>query len=166
MTASPLPVPDDKRQVLVYRDRIGAPSEIQFSRRQYLGFRTLHPVWIGRTVLPGAGQIGSPVLRIDGVAGLLLRHFGVAPALDYSAFAPVVHAQFARGGALALPLARAMNAKLVVTLHGGDVGKDKNWTHTRCSPAVGPRSSRGRIGSFAFPMPWRRSRRGGGHRKL
>jgi colanic acid/amylovoran biosynthesis glycosyltransferase len=42
----------------------------------------------------------------------------------------VVHAQFARGGALALPLARALNARLVVTLHGGDVGKDKNWSGT------------------------------------
>ena len=130
MTATPLPVPDDRRQVLVYRDRIRAPSENQLSRRHYHRFRTLRPVWIGRTVLPGADQIGSSVLRIGGVAGLLLRHFGVAPTLDYSAFAPVVHAQFARGGALALPLARAMSARLVVTLHGGDVGKDKNWTHT------------------------------------
>ena len=67
--------------------------------------------------------------RIGGVRGLLYRHFGLPPALDFSPFAPVVHAQFARGGALALPLARAMRARLVVTLHGGDV-KDKNWRHT------------------------------------
>jgi glycosyltransferase involved in cell wall biosynthesis len=122
--------PDARRPVLVYRDRIGVVSEIEFSRRQYLGFRALRPIWIGRKVMPGADQLGTPLIRIGGVRGLLYRHFGVVPALDFSPFIPVVHAQFARGGALALPLARAMNAKLVVTLHGGDVGKDKNWRHT------------------------------------
>jgi colanic acid/amylovoran biosynthesis glycosyltransferase len=130
MTTMP---PDGKRDILVYRDRIGVPSEIAFSRRQYLGFRTLRPVWIGRVVLPDADQISPDVIRIGGLAGLAFRHFGVAPALNFSTFVPVVHAQFARGGALALPLARAMDAKLVVTLHGGDVGKDKNWRHTMLS---------------------------------
>jgi colanic acid/amylovoran biosynthesis glycosyltransferase len=122
--------PDRGRKLLVYRDRIGVPSEIQFSRRQYLGFRTLRPVWTGRVLLPGAGQISSSLIRIGGARGLLFRHFGVAPALDFRGFAPVVHAQFARGGGLALPLARAMDAALVVTLHGGDVSKEKNWHHT------------------------------------
>lgn len=122
------------RDILVYRDRIGVASEIAFSRRQYLGFRALRPVWIGRVLLPDAGQISSSLIRIDGVRGLLFRYFGVAPALRpagrMESFVPVVHAQFARGGALALPLAKAMDARLVVTLHGGDVGKDKNWRHT------------------------------------
>jgi glycosyltransferase involved in cell wall biosynthesis len=81
-------------------------------------------------LLPGAARISPSLIRIGGLSGLLFRHFGVAPALDTSRFAPVVHAQFARGGALALPLVRSMDAKLVVTLHGGDVGKDKNWRHT------------------------------------
>jgi colanic acid/amylovoran biosynthesis glycosyltransferase len=121
---------DARRLVPVYRDRIGVASEIEFSRRQYLGFRTLRPVWIGRVAMAGADGLDAPRIRIGGVRGLLYRHFGVLPALDLSAFAPVVHAQFARGGALALPLARAMNARLVVSLHGGDVGKDKNWRHT------------------------------------
>jgi glycosyltransferase involved in cell wall biosynthesis len=44
--------------------------------------------------------------------------------------APVLHAQFARGGALALPLARSLRSRLVVTLHGGDVSKRKNWRGT------------------------------------
>ncbi len=130
MTATP-PRTDDQRQpVLVYRDRIGVASEIAFLRRQYLGFRTARPVWIGRTVMAGADQLDAPVIRIGGLRGLLFRHFGLAPTLDFSPFLPVVHAQFARGGALALPLARTMQAKLVVTLHGGDIGKDKNWRHT------------------------------------
>lgn len=130
MALSPKQNQDGRRQVLVYRDRIGVPSEIAFSRRQYLGFRKLRPVWIGRTVLPGSEQIGAPTIQFGGIPGLLLRHFGVAPAMDLSPYIPVVHAQFARGGALALPLAWAMNARLVVTLHGGDVGKNKNWRHT------------------------------------
>jgi colanic acid/amylovoran biosynthesis glycosyltransferase len=130
MTSAPHELSEGRRQVLVYRDRIGVASEIEFSRRQYLGFRTLRPVWIGRVVLPGAQRISSSLIRIGGLRGLLFRHFGVTPALDFAPFVPVVHAQFARGGALALPLARAMNARLVVTLHGGDVGKDKNWRHT------------------------------------
>jgi colanic acid/amylovoran biosynthesis glycosyltransferase len=122
--------PRERRRVLVYRDRIGVASETEFLRRQYLGFRTLQPVWIGRVVLPVSRGMGASVIRIGGIGSLLFRHFGLAPSLDISAFDPVVHAQFARGGALALPLARAMNAKLVVTLHGGDVGKEKNWRHT------------------------------------
>jgi colanic acid/amylovoran biosynthesis glycosyltransferase len=120
----------ERSDILVYRDRIGVPSEIAFSRRQYLGFRTLHPVWVGRVTLPDAAHISSSLIRIGGMRGLLFRHFGIAPPLNLSTFVPVVHAQFARGGALALPLVRAMDAKLVVTLHGGDVGKEKNWRHT------------------------------------
>src|SRR5580698_9939281 len=102
--------PDARRPVLVYRDRIGVASELEFSRRQYLGFRTLRPVWVGRTMLPDANRIGSSLIRITGLASLLFRHFAIAPALELTGFVPVVHAQFARGGALALPLAQAMNA--------------------------------------------------------
>ena len=128
------------RPVLVYRDRIGVPSEIAFLRRQYVGFQALRPVWVGRAILPGASQIaagqigatqiGASTIRIGGLRGLLFRHLGIAPALGVSGPIPAIHAQFARGGALALPLARAMDARLVVTLHGGDVGKDKNWRRT------------------------------------
>ncbi len=203
------------RPFLVYRDRIGAPSEIGFLRRQYVGFTRLRPVWTGRTVLPGAAQLGDPVQRLGGngpfgpVRRLVFRYGGgIAPpippqpgptpspgastpspgasppsstasspsstasppsstasspswpgstgpsgasgdgdgpvepghdgfglscdavGLDRAGFAPVIHAQFARGGVLALPLARALGAGLVVTLHGGDVSKQKNWRHT------------------------------------
>lgn len=130
---------------LVYRDRIGAPSELAFLRRQYVGFTRLEPVWIGRTLLPQAPEVGARRLLLggDGPLGfarrLLFRQFGIAPAIPIAGLAPVVHAQFARGGALALPLASALNARLVVTLHGGDVGKDKNWSNTVLSrrwPAV------------------------------
>ncbi len=155
-TRMPAPLP-----FLVYRDRIGAPSEIGFLRRQYIGFSRLHPVWIGRTVLAGAAEIGTDVVRLGGnsLAGplrrLLFRHFGIVPLINprhgpacpghlsphsavtggpdepgHDGWAGVLHAQFARGGALALPLARALNARMVVTLHGGDVSKQKNWRGT------------------------------------
>ena len=131
--------------LLVYRDRIGAPSEIQFLRRQYVGFTRLTPVWIGRHVMPQAPALGGTVLRLggSGPAGwlhrALFRHFARMPPLLLHHMAPVLHAQFARGGALALPLAQALGLRLVVTLHGGDVSKAKNWRGTmqaRRWPAV------------------------------
>ncbi len=131
--------------LLVYRDRIGVPSEIAFSRRQYVGFSRLRPVWTGRVLLPGASSISPSLLPLSILQGLLLRHCAIAPSLPVPDFVPALHAQFARGGALALPLARAMNARMVVTLHGGDIGKDKNWRHTLLSrrwPAVIARTHR------------------------
>ncbi len=122
--------------LLVYRDRIGAPSEIQFLRRQYVGFTRLAPVWVGRHVMPQAPALGGSVLRLGGsgpagwLARALFRHFGHVPPLPLAHVAPVLHAQFARGGALALPLAQGLGLRLVVTLHGGDVSKAKNWSNT------------------------------------
>jgi glycosyltransferase involved in cell wall biosynthesis len=119
---------------LVYRDRIGVASEIGFLRRQYIGFTRLRPVWTGRTILPDAQQLGGDLWRIggDGKLGplrrLLFRQFGRVPALP--PVAPVLHAQFARGGALALPIAQTLGMRMVVTLHGGDVSKRKNWQGT------------------------------------
>ena len=121
---------------LVYRDRIGARSEVSFLRRQYIGFTRLHPVWAGRTLLPDAAQISDDLLRLggDGVLGtvdrFLFRHFARVPALQMAGYAPILHAQFARGGALALPLAVGLGLRMVVTLHGGDVSKQKNWRGT------------------------------------
>src|ERR1017187_7139901 len=96
---------------LVYRDRIGVPSEIEFLRRQYIGFTALSPIWVGRHVMPDVRDLGGTTLRLggDGVRGwlrrLLFRQFAAIPRFDLPILAPVLHAQFARGGALALPLA-------------------------------------------------------------
>jgi colanic acid/amylovoran biosynthesis glycosyltransferase len=141
----------DTLPFLVYRDRIGVPSEISFLRRQYVGFARLRPVWIGRVLLPAAAVVGDRTMRLGGdgslggIRRLLFRHLGWVPPLKLSALAdadtqaatcdatlvlaPVLHAQFARGGALALPLARALGSRMVVTLHGGDISKQKNWRH-------------------------------------
>jgi len=131
---------------LVYRDRIGVPSEVGFLGRQYVGFTRLHPVWIGRTLLPDAPQTGATLLRLGGngplgpIHRLLYRQAGIVPSsllrqasLHPSSAgepSPLLHAQFARGGALALPLAQALGLRMVVTLHGGDVSKQKNWRGT------------------------------------
>jgi glycosyltransferase involved in cell wall biosynthesis len=124
---------------LVYRDILGVPSELGFMRRQYVGFTRLRPIWIGRTVLGSAGLLRQQLYLLGdkGFTGptqrLLFRHFGWVPYIPFKALQPVMHAQFARGGALALPIARKMGAGLVVTLHGGDVSKQKNWRHTLLS---------------------------------
>jgi colanic acid/amylovoran biosynthesis glycosyltransferase len=136
---------------LVYRDRIGVPSEIEFLRRQYIGFTRLQPVWTGRVLLPGAAAMGGPLLRIGGDGPLgparrfLFRRLGWVPPIGMTGQAPVLHAQFARGGALALPLASALGLRLFVTLHGGDVSKAKNWRSTvlaRRWPALVQRTER------------------------
>lgn len=121
------------RALLVYRDRIGVPSETGFLRRQYVGFTTLTPLWIGRHLMPRATELGAPVWRLggDGLLGGLRRalyiRLGQVPGLDLPPHANVLHAQFARGGALALPLARKLGVPMVVTLHGGDVSKTGNF---------------------------------------
>ena len=125
---------------LVYRDILGVPSEVGFMRRQYVGFTRLRTIWVGRTVLPTVSRLQSQVYclgdytMMGNVRRLLFRHFGFVPNIPFNLLQPVVHAQFARGGALALPIARSMGAGLVVTLHGGDVTKQKNWRrHTLLS---------------------------------
>jgi glycosyltransferase involved in cell wall biosynthesis len=61
----------------------------------------------------------------------LFKQFGIVPpglvrwarAHDVR----LVHAQFGRGGTLALPLARALGVPLVVTFHGGDASKESHF---------------------------------------
>lgn len=124
------------KNILVYRDRLGAKSEWAFMRRQYLGFRTLEPNWVGCRIDPGlAGSGLSPPLLLGGsgilgpVQRALFKQVGRVPDTGrLQALAPVVvHAQFGRGGALALPLAKHLQIPLVVTFHGGDAFKEKHY---------------------------------------
>jgi glycosyltransferase involved in cell wall biosynthesis len=120
---------------LVYRDVILPASEAGFMRRQYLGFSRLRPLWIGRRVTPVAAATGLITHRLggDGPLGPLQRAafkaLGSVPDLEpLRAQNPaVIHAQFGRGGAFALPIARALAIPLVVTFHGGDAHKDKHY---------------------------------------
>lgn len=120
---------------LVYRDVILPASEASFMRRQYLGFSRLDPVWIGRRVTPVAEQMGLVTHRLGGesLAGKLTRAafkaVGLVPGeARLRAMQPrLIHAQFGRGGALALPLARKLGLPLAVTFHGGDAHKDSHY---------------------------------------
>ena len=128
----------DTRTVLVYRDRIVPRSEAHFLRRQYVGFRSLVPVWIGCRRDVGLRDLGAKPILLGrrGGAGILdrlmFKQFGrIPPAPDLATLRPrLIHAHFGRGGALALPLARALRLPLAVTFHGGDATKDEHYRKT------------------------------------
>lgn len=121
--------------LLVYRDRIVPRSEAHFLRRQYVGFHRLAPIWIGCRTDIGLPDLGVEPMLLGrpGVSGavdrLLFKQFGRVPAQpDLAALRPrLIHAHFGSGGALALPIARALGVPLVVTFHGGDATKDKHY---------------------------------------
>jgi glycosyltransferase involved in cell wall biosynthesis len=121
--------------LLVYRDRLGVRSEVQFLRRLYAGFTRLAPVWVGCHVEPDTPQLNAPALRFghDGALGTveraLFKQLGVVPRRpDLGALKPrLIHAHFGRGGALALPLARKLRVPLAVTYHGGDATKETHY---------------------------------------
>lgn len=118
------------RNLLVYRDHLLPKSEHAFMRRQYVGFGALRPLWVGRRLEEGLDRAAFPVAAaFEGAAGLGFKHLGVVPGLaGLRDLAPVaVHGQFGRGGAFALPLARALGVPLVVTFHGGDAHKQAHW---------------------------------------
>lgn len=121
--------------VLIYRDVILPSSESSFMRRQYCGFSQLAPFWVGRRITPAAAEAGLTVHRLGGddwMGGIRREAFkdlGLVP--DKAALRArnpaVLHAQFGRGGALALPIARSLRLPLAVTFHGGDAHKDKHY---------------------------------------
>lgn len=126
---------DTAGHVLVYRDRLGVRSEVQFLRRLYSGFNRLSPVWLGCHIEANVDALGAPVLQIgrDGTLGALDRALfkqgGLVPLRpDLRALKPrLIHAHFGRGGALALPIARALHVPLAVTFHGGDATKETHY---------------------------------------
>ena len=128
----------DTRAVLVYRDRIVPRSEAHFLRRQYVGFRNLVPVWIGCRKDVGLPELGAKPIFLGRRGGvgmldrLMFKQFGrIPPAPDLTTLRPrLIHAHFGRGGALALPLARALRLPLAVTFHGGDATKDEHYRRT------------------------------------
>jgi colanic acid/amylovoran biosynthesis glycosyltransferase len=129
--------------VLVYRDRLGVRSEVQFLRRLYSGFNRLSPVWLGCHVEASVDALGAPALQVgrSGMLGSvdrgLFKQCGLVPLRpDLSALKPrLIHAHFGRGGALALPLARALHVPLAVTFHGGDATKETHYRR-RAIPTI------------------------------
>ena len=129
------------RTCLVYRDRILPASEHAFMRRQYMAFSKLRPFWVGcHRDHPPADMANT--LRIigeghvlGGLQRLAFRQMGWGAGRAVADLAPVVvHAQFGRGGALALPIARQLGLPLVVTFHGGDAFKDRHYTNSFPAP--------------------------------
>jgi glycosyltransferase involved in cell wall biosynthesis len=116
---------------IAYRDRLAPASETEFLNRQYLAFRRLQPLWIGRhrdagiarlngeTRLLGEGSVWGAVARTTYPVAGWVPDIAVLAALRPR----LVHAQFLRGGILAMSLATRLRLPLVVTLHGGDVTK-------------------------------------------
>ena len=125
-----MPPAADRPAVLVYRDMLLPRSEVAFMRRQYAAFATLRPLWIGRKLAPDLDRAAFPLAAaFTGPAGLAFKTLGLVPNLAHlrTLGATVVHAQFGRGGALALPLAERLGLPLVVTFHGGDVSKSAHY---------------------------------------
>ena len=124
--------------LLVYRDRIVPRSEAHFLRRQYIGFRRLTPIWIGCRKDTGLHDLAADPILLGrrGAAGvldrLMFKQFGrIPPAPDLATLRPrLIQAHFGRGGALALPIARALKLPLAVTFHGGDATKDAHYRRT------------------------------------
>ena len=138
----------DGSAVLVYRDRIVPRAEAHFLRRQYVGFRYLVPIWIGRRTDAGLADLGVDPILLGrrGVCGtldrFLFKEFGRMPAEpDLRRLRPrLIHAHFGRGGALALPLARTLGVPLVVTFHGGDATKERHYRQQLVSSVFQRRS--------------------------
>lgn len=122
-----------KRPFLVYRDVLLPRSET-FIPRQYRAFQSLSPIWVGAK--PGNGRdliTGEQVLLDGRVERALFKQLGIVPRAFQTLAArnpTLIHANFGRGGALALPLARALDLPLVVTFHGGDATKHKHYQNT------------------------------------
>ena len=116
-------------------------------KRQYIGFRELRPHWVGCKLDEGLAESDIKPLLIGGnglfawPSRLLFKQAGIMPAEpNFKRIRPeLVHAQFGRGGALALPLARKLNIPLVVTFHGGDAFKEKHYQRRLFRPILGRR---------------------------
>jgi glycosyltransferase involved in cell wall biosynthesis len=139
--------------VIVYRDTLLPKSETEFMRRQYLGFQALRPVWVGRRVEPTLDPRLFPLGPVfTGASGAVFKLAGIIPQLPAlrALNASVVHAQFGRGGAFALPLAERLQLPLVVTLHGGDVSKSAHYRRFPIPALLGMRMRRLIAYSTAF----------------
>ena len=134
---------DEAENFISYRDRLVPRSEVHFLRRLYVGFDRLRPVWVGRRAESGLPDLGAQPIFIGrtgpggALARALFKHVGAVPRRpDLGALRPrLVHAHFGRGGALALPLARALGVPLVVSYYGGDATKEAHY-RPRLIPAI------------------------------
>ena len=125
---------DTATDILVFRDKLLLPSE-GFIPAHYIAFDALSPVYVanqfgwradelsGRQITTASSSISRFAFKQLGACINPVRFY------DKAGRPPVLmHAHFGRGGAMALPLARALGIPLFVTFHGGDATKQ---THKR-----------------------------------
>lgn len=122
----------ESRTFLCYSDKLFTPSE-SFIPRAYSGFSALRPIYIGHD-RKGPGPNGAQVVELGTLHGPLgeggFKQLGAVSSKLRSVLANyrpgLIHAQFGKSGAYALPLAKALNLPLLVTYHGGDATKKSN----------------------------------------
>jgi glycosyltransferase involved in cell wall biosynthesis len=116
---------------VAYRDRLAPRSELTFLSRQYVAFERLKPLWLGRKRDVGFDQLGGEARLLGGgwIEREAYKFLGRLPGEpDLRALRPkLVHAHFGRGGALALPMARALGVPLVVSFYGADATKERQY---------------------------------------
>ena len=120
-----------KPNVLVFRDKLLLPSE-GFIKTHYTSFDAANLVYLANQFCWRAKELdGQTMATASGVLQrFLFKQTGRTSRLaDLRRLAPQsLHAHFGRGGALALPVAKALDVPLYVTFHGGDATKE---THRR-----------------------------------
>jgi glycosyltransferase involved in cell wall biosynthesis len=130
MAASPQPrlQLDERPVVLLFRSPVFNPSET-FIQLQAAGLSRFQPLILGLEDKGNiAPELAGRVLYASARERLALKLAGRCRALAQRlrVFRPkLVHAHFAPDGLIALPLARALDAPLVTTLHGHDVARPR-----------------------------------------
>ncbi|MDI9409486.1 MAG: glycosyltransferase [Candidatus Pacebacteria bacterium] len=139
---------DSPIKFIAYRDVI-LPSSESFIPRQYQVFNRLSPIWLGsRSIVTGPQRerlIGTdgeiitlPIHRRDlwRQLGYIPRQFSHLMSRPVEQKPRLIHANFGRGGALALPLALRFGLPLAVTYHGGDATKDRHYNRRMGLPSL------------------------------
>ena len=113
---------DVATEFLVFRDKLLLPSE-GFIPAHYIAFDALSPVYVGNQFGWRADELsGRQIITASSpISRFAFKQLGacIKPARFYdNAGRPpaIIHAHFGRGGALALPLARALGIPLFVKL--------------------------------------------------
>ena len=124
--------------IIVFRDKLLLPSE-GFIKTHYTAFDPESLIYLAsqfgwraneldaHTMATASGALWRFVFKQTGYTNRLAELRQLAPKS--------VHAHFGRGGALALPLAQALDVPLYVTFHGGDATKQTHRRH-RLIPTI------------------------------
>ena len=120
-----------KPNVIVFRDKLLMPSE-GFIKTHYTSFDEANLVYLASHFGWRADELNGQqlVTAPNSLKQFWFKQTGQTSILtDLRQLIPqAIHAHFGRGGALALPIAQALQVPLYVTFHGGDATKE---THLR-----------------------------------